>query len=88
MIKQYAKGEIIAQEGQHLQCAFIVDSGRVELLEHGEDGMESVASIIGPDQIFGEMSLIFGVPFANTARALEECQITLLTRESYQSMLE
>jgi len=80
------KGEVIFKEGNFADCAFIIEKGRVEISETGEDGTRKVIGILKENDIFGEMGLIDQMPRSATATALEDCVISVLTRESFENL--
>lgn len=69
--KQFATKEIIVQEGDPGQQAYVIVSGRVEMVRRMPQG-ETQAAILTPGMCFGESSLLEpGTPYLLTARALE-----------------
>lgn len=80
------KGDVIFSEGSFADCAFIIEKGRVEISETGVDGQPKVLGVLTENDIFGEMGLIDEMPRSATAIALEDCVISVLTRENFENL--
>ncbi|PIQ97946.1 MAG: hypothetical protein COV67_01525 [Nitrospinae bacterium CG11_big_fil_rev_8_21_14_0_20_56_8] len=80
------KGEMIFHQGNFSDCAYIIQSGKVEILEHNDDGSLSTLGILQENDIFGEMGLIDQMPRSASARALEDCEIFVLSREAFDNL--
>ena len=66
-------------------CAYIIESGRVQVSKTLSNGAEQVIGILEND-IFGEMSLIDSFPRSATVLALEDCTISVMTQEIFNSL--
>jgi CRP/FNR family cyclic AMP-dependent transcriptional regulator len=66
---------------------FIVKDGRIGLTYPDDDGREVSLAQLGPDQFFGELSLLDGGRRTATARALVDTHLLCLDRASFQSYL-
>jgi hypothetical protein len=75
-----AAGELLFEHGDEGTCAYIVESGIVEILRHGE-GLERVVARLGPGEIFGEMALFGEHTRAAGARAAEATVLTRVTHD-------
>ena len=89
MIKNFAPGEIIVREGDASTCAFFIDGGEVEVIKETHGGEPCRLAVLSKGEIFGEMGLIDELPRSATVRAMDEgCQVTILTPDNYQVLLE
>jgi EAL domain-containing protein (putative c-di-GMP-specific phosphodiesterase class I) len=75
-----AAGEILFEYGDEGHCAYIVESGAVEILLH-PGGVERVVARLGPGEIFGEMALFGEHTRSAGARAAEATVLTRLTHD-------
>lgn len=86
-----AKGEILFEEGQPGDVAYIVEEGMIELVRRRADGVEEVVLAAGRGRWFGELAPLYGLPRTATARAPEASVVTAcpphLLRQSVQSAL-
>lgn len=86
--KGFEKGEIIFKEGDSGDCAYLIDSGRVEIQVEGLDGERTPVAILGVGDIFGEMAIIDGGDRSATAMALDHCELVEVSREQLNERIE
>ena len=84
--KFFKKGTKIIEEGTLSDCAYIIESGRVQVSKTMSNGEEQVIGILEENDIFGEMSLIDSLPRSATVLALEDCTISVMTQEIFDSL--
>ena len=84
--KYFKKGAEIIEEGTLSDCAYIIESGRVQVSKTMSNGEEQVIGILEENDIFGEMSLIDSLPRSATVLALEDCTISVITPEIFNSL--
>ena len=83
--KHYRDGEIIIRQGQMGDCMYVVQSGRVEVVQSSEHGKQHLAFLETGD-FFGEMSVFekevrsATVQSSGEARVLKVDKKTLLRR--------
>ena len=73
--RRVAKGEILFHEGEPGDHLYVILDGKVKLGRASADGRESLMAILGPGEMFGELSLFDPGPRAATATALTEAQV-------------
>jgi uncharacterized protein (UPF0261 family) len=78
-----APGEFVQQQGVEADGFYLLLQGRAEILKNG-----ARISQVGPGAVFGENSLMFGVPDAESVRALEPCEALLLRHGSFERLLD
>ena len=85
--KRIERNELLFQEGDQGNCAYLVESGRIRIVlnAHGEN---RVLGEIGPGQYFGEMALISHQPRMASAIACQDSVLTVVTREHLQERLD
>jgi CRP/FNR family cyclic AMP-dependent transcriptional regulator len=69
--RTFAKGMIIFHKGSLGQNLYIIESGRVRIFLLSEAGQEISLNIYGPGQVFGELTLLDGLPRSAGAVAME-----------------
>jgi len=84
--KYFKKGAKIIEEGTLSDCAYIIELGRVQVSKTMSNGEEQVIGILEENDIFGEMSLIDSLPRSATVLALEDCTISVMTPEIFNSL--
>ena len=76
----YKAGEIVFKEGSHGAAVYVLSSGKVEISKMIQ-GRKFVVEILGPGDIFGEMSYIDHAPRSATAIALENTVLELVDKD-------
>jgi YihY family inner membrane protein len=81
--KQYVEGEAVFREGDGGNEMFHIISGEVAIIKAGQ-----VLRVMRPDEYFGEMSMLLGVP--RTAEARVEhggAQLVVISRDNFETIL-
>ena len=86
--KYFKKGEEIIKEGMLSDCAYIIDAGQVEVSKLRPNGDKQIIGVLNENDIFGEMGLIDGFPRSATVVALEDCTISIMTQEAFNSLAQ
>lgn len=68
----FAAGTVFIKQGSAGDCAYMIESGRVEVFVRNDDGTEIIISELGPKALVGEMAVITGKPRNASARAVDE----------------
>lgn len=87
MERSVTKGEIIFQEGEPGDRMYVILEGKVKLGQSSNDGRESLLAILGPGEMFGELSLFDPGQRASTATALTDAVILALSNEQLRPWL-
>lgn len=81
------EGALIVRQGDEGNSAFLIQSGSVVVFaEHEGKQVELARLELG--QIFGEMALVFDEPRTASVKALEDCNLIIITRQSFKQKLE
>lgn len=86
-ILKYRKGRLIYAQGEEADRIFYIQSGKVKVTVVSEQGKEAVVGMLEAGQFFGEGCLNGQAVRVGTARAMEECVITSITRKAMLSAL-
>jgi CRP-like cAMP-binding protein len=85
----YAEGEVIFKEGDvGRRCAYLVESGRVEISKRTDGGTDTVLGYIPPGGIFGEMALIDDKPRMARARAAAPTAVIIVSEAMLENKLK
>lgn len=84
----FQAGEIIFMEGDIGNATYLIQSGKVELIKRGPDGMFDTIATIGAGQVFGEVALLTDRPRAAGARAQSDCLLIAVERGQLDAKLE
>lgn len=80
--KTFKKGEVLIREGDKGDCAYVIETGNVEILVQKEGQLLQIGTR-GAGSIIGEMAMIDDKPRTATIRALDECQVMQISREDF-----
>ncbi len=81
------RGEWIFVVGDSADSIYLLREGRIKITASAEGGHEVLHEIVGPGEIFGETSLILGIPRTTSAQALETSLLCEIRRHSFETLL-
>jgi CRP/FNR family transcriptional regulator, cyclic AMP receptor protein len=76
-----AKGSILFKEGDDGEHLYVIIEGKLKLGTSSGDGRENLLSILGPGEMFGELSLFDPGPRTSTATAVTDAKLHALSHE-------
>ncbi|BBH17686.1 transcriptional regulator [Nocardioides baekrokdamisoli] len=82
------RGDVLFHEGDSGDELFIVLDGKVKLGRTSVDGRENLLAILGPGQMFGELSLFDPGPRSATVTAITDCTFASLSHDELLKWLE
>jgi CRP-like cAMP-binding protein len=85
--RTFAKGQVLFLEGDRIDTLFLVVSGWVKLMRTSEDGVDTVVSINGAGESFGEAAALLGIPTHAGAEAAAPCRVLALDADRLRSRL-
>lgn len=80
-------GQTVFEQGTPANQAFYIESGTVEVVIE-EDGHTVKLAEIGPGEVFGEMGVLEREVRMATVRAIENSQISVMTRDEMEQRIE
>lgn len=79
--QRFTTGERLVRQGEAGDSLFVITTGRVRVEKRLEDGAVIVLDRLGPDQFFGEMSLLTGERRSATVIAETETEVVLVNHD-------
>lgn len=79
---RFRSGDVLFEPGDHLQGAYYIVSGRVELLLEGGSGRELVLLSVGPGGLVGESSILGRAPSLEWAVAATDIKAVFYDRQA------
>lgn len=76
-----AKGSVLFAEGDEGDQLYVIAEGKLKLGTSSGDGRENLLSILGPGEMFGELSLFDPNPRTSTATAVTDAKLLSLGQE-------
>jgi CRP/FNR family transcriptional regulator, cyclic AMP receptor protein len=81
------RGDVLFHEGDQGDRLYVIREGKIKLGRTSSDGRENLLAILGPGEMFGELSLFDPGPRTATATAVAETQLIGLGHESLEEFL-
>nr|WP_246211290.1 Crp/Fnr family transcriptional regulator [Phytoactinopolyspora alkaliphila] len=69
------RSEVLFREGDEGDRVYVVTAGKIKLGRTAQDGRENLLALLGPGQMFGELSLFDPGPRSATATAVTETSL-------------
>ena len=85
--KTFRKGDVIIKKGSHGTCAYVIESGRVEVSDL-VNNKKVILAILGKEQIFGEMGLLEDKPRSAAVTAIDDVQVEVIGRDNFNELFE
>ncbi len=79
--------EILFHEGEAGERLFVITAGKIKLGRTSGDGRENLLTVLGPGEMFGELSLFDPGPRTATATAVSDAQLVGLGHADLQAFL-
>jgi CRP-like cAMP-binding protein len=81
------RGQVLFREGDPGDRVFLILSGKVKISRSAPDGRENMLAVLGPGEMFGEMSLFDPGPRNATATALTDSNLASLEHTALRPWL-
>jgi len=81
------RGDVLFREGDPGDSLYVISAGKVKLGRTSVDGRENLVAVLGPGEMFGELSLFDPGPRTMTATAVAETQVLGLGNDSLTGLL-
>jgi len=81
------RGDVLFREGDTGDRVYVVIDGKVKLGRTSSDGRENLLAILGPGQMFGELSLFDPGPRSATVTAVTDTELLSLANEDMLTWL-
>jgi len=86
--RKFSKDAVIFFEHDPGDSLFMILSGRVKVTILSDDGREIILSVLGENDLFGEMSLLDNEPRSATAIVTEDTEVVILHQKEFLSIVE
>lgn len=84
--RRLAPNEIVYRQGEKSHEMYYVRRGRIKMTTTNW-GKETVLAVAGEGEFFGESALIDDTPRINTAVAVEDTELLVIDKESFEANL-
>ena len=81
---KYPRGTTIFEEGEPGDRLYIITAGKIKLARHAPDGRENLLTVMGPSDMFGELSIFDPGPRTSSAICVTEVRAATMNSEMLQ----
>lgn len=81
------RGQLIFDEGDPGDTVYLILDGKIKIVRTTADGRENLLAVLGPGEVFGELSLFDPGPRTASARALEDTALAALAHVDLDAWL-
>jgi CRP-like cAMP-binding protein len=85
-VSRILPGDTVFREGEPAREMYVVLDGEIEVLKKSRRGRETRVAILGPNDTFGEMSIIDMQPRSATVRALGPARLLKISTEEMDAL--
>ncbi|MFT3716258.1 MAG: Crp/Fnr family transcriptional regulator [Gordonia sp. (in: high G+C Gram-positive bacteria)] len=85
---EFPRGHVIFHEGEPGDRLYIILSGKVKLGRRSPDGRENLLTIMGPSDMFGELSIFDPGPRTSSATTVTEVKVATMDREALKKWIK
>lgn len=85
--RPYVNGEIIIKQGDSGDCLFVIQQGKVEVIDESGDKEIKLAEL-GESEFFGEMGLFEKDVRSCTVRALGETKVLTIDKRNFYKTIQ
>jgi CRP-like cAMP-binding protein len=82
-----ARGEVLFAEGDQGDRLYVISEGKIKLGRTSSDGRENLLAILGPGEMFGELSLFDPGPRTATATSVGDSALIGLSNDALPAWL-
>ncbi len=86
-LQRYAAGEMLVRQGNAGDSLFVIKSGKVRVDVKNDFGQVTTVAALGPDEFFGEMSLLTGEPRSASVIAQTETEVIVVDKTDIAAVL-
>ncbi|WKK60727.1 CRP-like cAMP-activated global transcriptional regulator GlxR [Corynebacterium sp. P3-F1] len=85
--ESFPRGTTIFDEGEPGDTLYIIIEGKVKLARHAPDGRENLLSVMGPSDMFGELSIFDPGPRTSSAVCVTEVEAATMDSEMLRTWI-
>ena len=83
----FRRGHVVFTEGEPGDTLYIITAGKVKIGRKSADGRDSLITLMGPSDMFGELAIFDPGPRTSTVTALTEVKAVVMSRSVLRSWI-
>ncbi|NJC87521.1 MAG: cyclic nucleotide-binding domain-containing protein [Desulfuromonas sp.] len=84
--RQMAEGTTVFIENMPGESLFLIRKGTIRISKMFAEGDEKTLVVLGPEDVFGEMAVVDGLPRSATARVAEDAVQNSLKKKDFETL--
>ena len=82
------RNSVICGQGTRISCLYLIKQGEISLTRVSADGRETLISVLGQGDFFGESALLGGTSVTYSARTTKRSTLLMLPERKFKLLLE
>ena len=87
-MREMSEGTTVFIENMPGESLFLVKKGTIRISKMFAEGDEKTLVVLGPEDIFGDMAVIDGLPRSATARVAEDAELISLKKKALEQLCQ
>ena len=83
----FRRGEVVFSEGEPGETLYIITAGKVKIGRKSMDGRDSLITLMGPSDMFGELAIFDPGPRTSSVTTLTEVKAVVMSRSVLRSWI-
>ena len=83
----YLPGQVIFAEGEPGDRLYAIAAGKVKIARRSPDGRQNLRTVLGPSDIFGELSVVDPGPRTSNATTLTDVRVMSMDRSELRALM-
>lgn len=85
--RSYKRNMIIFMEDEPGEAFFYIKSGKVKIYRTYDDGREHIIHILGPQEVFGEVTLFNNINYPASASVYEDAEVIIFKNNKIEELI-
>ena len=87
--RTYRRDSFMLRAGEKANALYVMLAGRAKVVVADDEGRREVTlAVIGPNEFFGEMSLIDDKPRSANVQAIDQCEVLYISKAAFMTCLK
>jgi CRP/FNR family cyclic AMP-dependent transcriptional regulator len=86
--RTYPRHSFMLRAGEKADALYVMLAGRARVGIDDGEGREVTLTVIGPNEFFGEMSLIDDKPRSANVQAIDQCEVLYISKAAFMTCLK
>ncbi|MGZ3418715.1 MAG: Crp/Fnr family transcriptional regulator [Polyangiales bacterium] len=86
--KLFKANERVVRQGDAAEAAYVVVHGRLKVSVEGDAARGALLGLMGPGEVFGELSIVDGGTRSATVHAIEPTLLVVIERARFESLIK